>query len=199
MMEFAKANANLFPKEAKVAAGLRVGSVVTFSTSRDLELGIFDSTAEELVIQVPGSIDFETVLDQCRSGRSFVGENAFGAKATVTTRRCDRLVAEATEDAALELGERKCESCSKFERVVRIPMKPAQYREAKARGLRLEIDFEVGTNVKDELVIFQEFSEPATLHRPQMTTVRLYKLQGTVLAVRWYRPSEKQPALEQRR
>lgn len=194
---FARANRGKFQSEI---GNLPRSFVVRVRQSIETWPVKFDQQAGALTSDIPHRVWSLWVYDRCASDGSYVGQNAYGARATVQKMSCDRLEVQDIGDGATlgdldctfanelfanrDEGERLAECRRMDRRSMSIPMTPAQYRSLKSSGAWLEVDFEIGRDVPDEVVIEARVASTPTVTAPVQRRTRVLRVMGRFESVR---------------
>lgn len=107
------------------------------------------------------------VFEECKPDGTFKGKNSFGAQATVRRISCKRL----------ELHDSAIMSAS-FSKETSIPMSPSEYRAITKSNPWVEVDFEVGAKVEQEVFAAGDYSWAATFSSPTEKRVRIVNAYG---------------------
>ncbi|MCL5669599.1 MAG: hypothetical protein M1392_06530 [Gammaproteobacteria bacterium] len=205
LLAFVKANTGKFSSEI---SGLP-RSVTVRAKPFDgwWQFGEFDQQSGKLVAD--GSNVWSLWLFQrCAKAGSFVGGNVFGAKATVQKMKCERLEIEDVDIPGVKLGsldcsfferltthlteeERSAECKTRDKRRIEIPMTAQQYRTIKAAGVIYEVNFDVGAETKQEVVLDAHVVAEATVSSPIEKSIRVLTVAGKMKAVRILTPDGK--------
>lgn len=169
LLAFARANEGRFTTELPT---LPVRVSVTALPEPYLFGGThYDTRVGGMSLQFASSIKGGLLVRDCKFGKPFTGQNAFGAKVAVKQLLCDELAIEDGEGLRVEDGD--------------IPMSPDQYRGIKQHGVTLELDFVIGAGVNNEVVYLHRMREAATRANPVEIVTRKWVVRGKVEGARW--------------
>ena len=172
LLAFARANEGRFITELP-ALPARVSA--TALPERDLFWAApYDARVGGMSLQFTSNIKGGLLVRDCKFGKPFTGQNAFGAKVAVKQLLCDELAIEDSEGLRIEDGD--------------IPMSPDQYRGIKQHGVTLDVDFVIGAGVNNEVVYLHRMREAATRANPVEIVTRRWVVRGKVEKARWMAP-----------
>ena len=126
-----------------------------------------------------GTVWSQWIYEKCRSAGSFIGSNAYGARATVQRSICERLEIQDDAMGGLDIGSPD------------IAMSPQQFRDLKSKGPVYEIEFEVGKDVKQEVASIQTVYAAATISDPNQKNIQVLRINGKFEVLRILSPDGK--------
>lgn len=144
------------------------------------------------------SLGSTTLWWRCEATGSFTGQNAFGRKVRVTTRRCEHV--EISPHTSFKLGSRVCEApqtqpadqgaapCREYRHELKIPLSAAQYRQMKIGGFKFEIDFAPGGLDGEPVAEVDRRRTTAKIDYPYEDALATLSLHGVIKAVRLIAP-----------
>ncbi len=141
--------------------------------------GEYDQERKVLRNSRIGTVSSQWIYEKCKPEGSFVGSNAYGAKATVQRSICERLEIQDDAIRGLAIGNPD------------IPMSPQQFRELKSQGPIYEIEFEVGKNVRQEVASVQTVYATATISDPNEKKIQVLRVNGKFEVLRILSPDGK--------
>lgn len=126
-----------------------------------------------------GTVWSQWIYEKCKPAGSFIGSNAYGAKATVQRSICERLEIQDDAIRGLDIGSPD------------IAMSPQQFRDLKSKGPVYEIEFEVGKDVKQEVASVQTVYGTATISDPNQKKIQVLRINGKFEILRILTPDGK--------
>jgi len=139
----------------------------------------YDQDRKVLTNSHIGTVWSQWIYEKCKPVGSFVGSNAFGAKATVQRSNCERLEIQDDAIRGLDIGSPDIE------------MSPQQFRDLKSKGPIYEIEFEVGKDTKQEVASVQTIYGTATISDPNQRKINVLRVNGKFEVLRILTPDGK--------
>jgi TonB family protein len=126
-----------------------------------------------------GTVRLQSIYEKCIPIGSFIGSNAYGAKANVQRSVCERLEIQNDAIRGLDIGS------------LEIEMSPQQFRDLKSKGPVYEIEFEVGKDVKQEVASIQTIYSTATISDRNQKKIQVLRINGKFEILRILTPDGK--------
>jgi len=193
LMEYARANVDRFRTEPLKTRGITYGTKVTISVldkdistfwEYNLNRGVLAHKGFGLVGQKP-----QLIPDHCVERGTYQGQNAFGAKFTVTRKDCEQYLIGANMDTLYQIWLVDSPEAPE------VAMSTAIYRKIQKEGVRTEADFIVGNPAEQELVGYIDKTYTPTIDDPNEVHGRIWIVYAVLKQIRWFIPGEQSPTV----
>lgn len=186
IISFARTNAEKFKSETTAVKDVTLGSKLTVRGVLDyidlMPFGLrYDDAAGEAFVGYSLATLYTLKLSEsCKLGRSFLGQNAFGAKKMVGRKTCERFFVADGNAMGVSISG------------ARIKMSPAQFRTITKSGVKTEIDFTIGHPDREVAVGFDDTTHDATIDHPVQSHMKVWTVYGEIDDIRWILPGDSQ-------
>lgn len=178
LLRFMRAAAGKFVQDLKPPGPVKGTLILVRALYQGWNFSVLQYDPERQVYrfgdEITALVDFE-LYRSCRSAGSYVGQNAFGAKARVIRHSCELAFLESTEYGSVRLeGE--------------IPLTREQFRAVQKAGAPLEVEFALAADAANEAVSRDESVTTPTVQSPEEFRGPKWTIHGVVHEVRMLLP-----------